>query len=71
MIDPTGIIMSTTTYNCGPATLATVLQNLDINVSQDVLTIVAGTDNDGTTMYGLAQAAQQQQGVIAKGLKYQ
>jgi len=61
--------MSTTTYNCGPATLATVLQNLGINVSQDVLAVIAGTDDDGTTMYGLAQAARQQQGVIAKGLK--
>jgi len=69
MVDTTGIVMSSTAYNCGPATLATVLQNLGINVSQDVLTIVAGTDNDGTTMYGLAQAAQQQQGVFVRGLK--
>ena len=68
MVNTTGIVMSNTTSNCGPASLATVLQNLSINVSQDVLAANAGTDENGTTMYGLAQAAQKQ-GLIIKGLK--
>lgn len=68
MVDTTGIVMSSTTYNCGPATLATVLQKLSINETQDTLASLAGTDENGTTMYGLIQAAQQK-GVIAKGLK--
>ena len=68
VVNTTGIVMSNTTSNCGPASLATVLQNLSINVSQDVLAADAETDHNGTTMYGLAQAAQKQ-GLIAKGLK--
>ena len=67
-INTTGIVMSSTTSNCGPASLATVLQKMSINVSQDVLAAIAGTDENGTTMYGLAQAAQLS-GVFVKGLK--
>lgn len=68
MVNTSGIVMSSTTPNCGPASLATVLQNLSINVSQDVLAAIAGTDENGTTMYSLAQAAQKQ-GLTVKGLK--
>lgn len=68
IVNTTGIVMSNTTSNCGPASLATVLQNLNINISQDVLAATAETDDNGTTMYGLAQAAKQQ-GMTAKGLK--
>ena len=68
MVNTTGIVMSNTTSNCGPASLATVLQNLSINVSQDVLAAIAETDENGTTMYSLAHAAQKQ-GLIVKGLK--
>ena len=67
-INTTKVVMSNTTSNCGPASLATVLQNLSINVSQDILAADAGTDENGTTMYGLAQAAQKQE-LIVKGLK--
>lgn len=68
LINTTGVVMSNTTSNCGPASLATVLQNLSINISQDVLAADAGTDENGTTIHGLAQAAQKQ-GVIVKELK--
>lgn len=68
MVNTIGVVMSNTTSNCGPASLATVLQNLSINISQDVLAADAGTDENGTTMHGLAQAAQKQ-GLIMKGLK--
>jgi predicted double-glycine peptidase len=68
MVNTTGIVMSNATSNCGPASLATVLQNLSINVSQNVLASDAGTDDNGTTMYGLAQAAQKQE-LIVKELK--
>lgn len=66
IVNTTGIVMSNTTSNCGPASLATVLQNLSINVSQDVLAADAGTDENGTTIYGLAQAAQKE-GLFAYG----
>ena len=63
----TGIIMATTDHNCGPAALATVIQNyFGINVTQDQIATLAGTDENGTTMYGLAQAAQAE-GLFAEG----
>ncbi|MEL7670704.1 cysteine peptidase family C39 domain-containing protein [Methanobacterium sp.] len=62
-IDTTGIIMQSTSYNCGPAALATVLNNLGINATEQELASLAGTDKSGTTMYGLVHAAQ------SKGLK--
>ncbi|MEL7670783.1 cysteine peptidase family C39 domain-containing protein [Methanobacterium sp.] len=64
----TGIIMANTDHNCGPAALATVVQNyFDINITQDQLATLAGTDGTGTTMYGLAQAAQSE-GLFAYGM---
>ncbi len=60
--------MQTTTYNCGPATLATVLNNLGINVTEQELATLAGTDENGTTMYGLVQAAKAK-GLNAVGMK--
>ena len=67
-VDPTGIVMSDTIFNCGPAALATVMQNLGINVTQDELAYYAETDETGTSMYGLIQAAHEK-GLIVKGLK--
>ena len=67
-IDPTGIVMWDFIFNCGPASLATVLQRFGINVSQEDLAFFAGTDLTGTTMYGLVQAAKEE-GLTAEGLK--
>ena len=68
-INTTGVVMVDTYYNCGPASLATVLQNyFNITVSQDELATLAGTDESGTSMYGLAQAAQHE-GFNAYGLR--
>ena len=68
-VNTTGIVIVDTPYNCGPAALATVLQNyFDINVSQDQLAILAGTDETGTSMYGLVQAVHDE-GLNAEGLE--
>jgi uncharacterized protein len=67
-IDTTGIIMQSTSYNCGPAALATVLNNLGINATEQELASLAGTDKFGTTMYGLVQAAQSK-GLKARGMR--
>ncbi|MEN6293933.1 MAG: C39 family peptidase [Methanobacterium sp.] len=56
-IDTMGVVMQSTSYNCGPAALATVLNNLGINTTEQELVNLAGTDESGTTMYGLVQAA--------------
>ncbi|MCE7698030.1 MAG: Ig-like domain-containing protein [Methanobacterium paludis] len=66
-VDTTGIVMASDIYTCGPAALATVLKNLGINTTEEELITLAGTEDSGTTMYGLLQAAQNK-GLIAKGL---
>jgi len=54
--------MATTIYTCGPAALATVLKNMGIFTSEAEITQLAGTDQTGTSLYGLQQAT------INKGL---
>ena len=66
--DTTGIVMQCTDYSYGPAALATVLQNMNINSTEEKLVILAGTDESGTTMHGLVQAAQSK-GLSATGMK--
>ena len=61
-VDSSNMVMATTIYTCGPAALATVMKHLGVNATEDELAQWAGTDETGTTMYGLAQAAK------AKGL---
>ncbi|MBM4240086.1 MAG: C39 family peptidase [Euryarchaeota archaeon] len=60
--------MQTTNYTCGPAALATVLNNIGINATEQELVTLAGTDENGTTMYGLAEAAKAK-GLNAVGMK--
>jgi uncharacterized protein len=67
-INTTGVVMQSTSYECGPAALATVLNNIGINATEQELAGLAGTDESGTTMYGLVQAAQIK-GVNATGMK--
>ncbi|MCE7698660.1 MAG: cysteine peptidase family C39 domain-containing protein [Methanobacterium paludis] len=67
VIDTTGIIIQTNIWNCGPASLATVMNNMGVNATQDELASSSGTDKSGTTMYGLVNAAQIK-GLNAKGV---
>ena len=55
-------------YTCGPAALATVLQNMGINSTEEELIVLAGTDASGTTMHGLSEAAEAK-GLSATGMK--
>ena len=48
---------------CGPAALEFVCKELGVNTDQKELARLAKTDREGTSMYGLVQAAK------AKGLK--
>ena len=64
----TGVVMQTTNYTCGPASLATVLNNLGFNATEMELAALAGTDENGTTMYGLLQAVRSK-GLNATGMK--
>ena len=67
-INTTGIVMQSTDYSCGPAALATVLQNMGFNSTEGELKVLAGTDETGTSMYGLVRAAQAK-GVNAVGMR--
>jgi hypothetical protein len=64
----TGVVMQTTNYTCGPASLATVLSNFGFNATEMEIAALAGTDENGTTMYGLLQAARSK-GLNATGMK--
>ena len=60
--------MQTSDYSCGPAALATVLQNMGFNSTEQELKVLAGTDTSGTTMHGLSEAAKAK-GLSATGMK--
>ena len=66
--DTTGVVLQTRNYTCGPAALATLLQKLGINTTEDELADLAGTTEDGTTMQGLLEAAKAK-GVNMTGMK--
>lgn len=53
---------------CGPICLSRVAADFGINVSPEAIARVAGTDETGTSMLGLARAAQQL-GLNAKGYR--
>jgi trimeric autotransporter adhesin len=56
-MNSSGVVMQDNIWNCGPASLATVLNRLGINATQDELATLAGTDQTGTSMYGLVYAS--------------
>ncbi len=62
------IVMQSTSYNCGPAALATVMNYMGIQCNEQDLAQLAGTDETGTTMYGLMQAARKR-GLNARGVR--
>lgn len=66
-IDTTGVVIQNNIWNCGPASLATVLNDIGVNATQDKLASLAETDKSGTSMYGLAHAAQVK-GLTATGI---
>jgi len=67
-VDSEGVVLQTRNYTCGPAALATLLQRLGVNTTEDELAKLAGTTEDGTTMQGLVEAARAK-GVNATGMK--
>lgn len=58
VVDDGEMIMATTIYTCGPAALATILKNMGIYSTEGELSKLAGTDETGTSLYGLKTAAQ-------------
>ena len=67
-VDSEGVVLQTRNYTCGPAALATVLQRLGVNTTEDELAGLAGTTEDGTTMQGLLEASRAK-GMNANGMK--
>ncbi|MDP3485512.1 MAG: cysteine peptidase family C39 domain-containing protein, partial [Methanobacteriaceae archaeon] len=67
-IDSNNIVVATTIYTCGPAALATVMMHMGLNATEENLANWAGTDETGTSMWGLVQAANKT-GLTAYGLR--
>ncbi len=57
-IDSNNIVMATNIYTCGPAALVTIMKHIGINTTEEEITTLAETDENGTKMSGLVQAAQ-------------
>lgn len=56
-INDSGVVMQNDIWSCGPATLATLMKLLGFNVTQEELYNLSKTDNTGTSIYSLIQAA--------------
>ncbi|MDP3623380.1 MAG: right-handed parallel beta-helix repeat-containing protein, partial [Methanobacteriaceae archaeon] len=67
-IDSQNMVVASTIYTCGPAALATVMMHMGINSTEEDLANWAGTDDIGTSIYGLVQAANKT-GLTAYGLR--
>jgi trimeric autotransporter adhesin len=68
VINSDKIVMATTIYSCGPAALATVLKTMGIYATEAELAKLAGTNETGTSLYGLKTAAQAK-GVTATAVR--
>ncbi len=51
------VVMATTIYTCGPAALATILKKLGIYTTEAEMAKIAQTDETGTSLLGLKNAA--------------
>jgi len=67
-IDDGEMVIATTIYSCGPAALATILKNMGIYTTEAELAQLAGTDETGTSLYGLKQATLNK-GLTATGVR--
>ncbi len=67
-VDDGLMIIATTIYTCGPAALATILKTMGIFTTEGEIAKLAGTDETGTSLYGLKIAAQSK-GVTAIGAR--
>jgi parallel beta-helix repeat protein len=68
VIDSGKMVMATTIYSCGPAALATILKSIGIFTTEAELAELSGTDETGTSLYGLKIAAQSK-GISAIGAR--
>lgn len=56
-MDTGEVVMASTIYSCGPAALATIFKALGIYTTEAELAERAGTDESGTSLLGLKEAA--------------
>lgn len=67
-VNSTDIIMASSIYTCGPASLSTLLKQFGFNITEDELTTLANTSFDGTSLKGLLDAAKSK-GLYAKAVR--
>jgi len=63
VIDDSEMVMATTVYTCGPSALATLFKKWGIFTTEAELAKLAGTDNEGTSLWGL-KIAVESKGII-------
>lgn len=51
--DTTDLVLQDSVWNCGPATLVNLFKLYGLDVSQDEIASITGTDSNGTSLYGL------------------
>jgi len=67
-VDTGDEVMASTIYSCGPAALATIFKALGIYTTETELAERAGTDESGTSLWGLKEAAEWY-GISAVGVR--
>lgn len=67
-INSSDIVIASTIYSCGPATLATLLRQLGINTTEAEIAQLAKLDETGTSIKGLLDAANSM-GLHSKAVK--
>ncbi len=58
VVDDSEMVMATTVYTCGPAALATLFKKWGIFTTETEIGKLAGTDNEGTSLWGLKNASE-------------
>jgi len=58
LIDDSEMVMATTVYTCGPSALATLFKKWGIFTTEEEISKLAGTDNEGTSLWGLKNASE-------------
>ncbi|MGL4670302.1 MAG: pseudomurein-binding repeat-containing protein [Methanobacteriaceae archaeon] len=58
VIDDSEMVMASTVYSCGPAALATLFKKWGMFISEEEIAKLAGTDNTGTSLWGLKNASE-------------
>jgi len=67
-VNSTDIVMASSIYTCGPASLSTLLKQFGFNITEEEISKLANTSYDGTSLKGLLYVAKDK-GLYAKAVQ--